>query len=584
MVWFSVAVVLLLLTNSKTLAQSIQSYGYIGRNDYDYVIVGGGVAGLVLAARLSENPATTVLLLEAGPDPTGNQNVSTPNFFGSTWSSELAWNFTSAPQSLLGGATASLVQGHCFGGGSAINVMSYCRGAASVFDEWANISENMDLRWESLLNEFRESTTLAVPEPVSYDIAANSSVYSNGPVIVSFEEQLTPFEPYFSDAFLNDPQSPSEVVDFNDGTGIGVQIGGPHTIRLSNGTRDHSLIAYGYQTAGRPNVQLMKRAWVTKINFEGKRAVSVSYVNQTDSSTSTVGGKEIIVSAGAISTPKLLMLSGVGPKEHLEEIGINVVQDSPEIGSTLFDHHFSIIMVEVPDSIFTPALLADAAITQPIEDEYSTNGTGPLSRPGDSSFAASRVPDDVLKSLNATFHLNLPKDRPHVLYQWGGAAFGPNPDNKNILTTFAALVQPEAAGSVRLNSSDYRNDPIVDSNYYGSPNDLAVETYAYKRLLSIMRSEALEPVVLSKVYPGRNVTSDSDIQAALLQGAQSFHHPAGSVALGKALDSSFRLKGLCGIRVIDSSAFPVIPTCHLQSSVYALAESAAKLLKRENGF
>lgn len=208
------------------------------------------------------------------------------------------------------------------------------------------------------------------------------SVYDDGPVIVSFEEELTPFEPYFSNAFLNDPHVPSTVVDFNDGTGIDVQIGGPHTIRLSNGTRVGSLNSYGYGVAGRPNVQLEKGTWVTKINFDGKTAVSVTYVNQFDDSTRTISGKEIILSGGAIGTPKLLLLSGVGPKQELKNLGIVLVLDSPDVGANLYDHHFSIVMVEVPDTIFTPVLVPDAAIIGSIAAEYAANGTGPLSRPG----------------------------------------------------------------------------------------------------------------------------------------------------------------------------------------------------------
>jgi len=154
----------------------------------------------------------------------------------------------------------------------------------------------------------------------------------------------------------------------------------------------------------------------------------------------------------------------------------------------------------------------------------------------------------------------------------------------NVITAFAALVQPEASGSLHLSSSDYRVNPLIDSNYYGSPSDLAVELYAYKRLLSILRCDVLKPVVLSEVYPGRNVTSDADVKAALLQGAQSFHHALGSVPLGKVLDSSFRVKGLEDSRAIDSSAIPLPPTCHLQSSVYALAELAANILKQEERY
>lgn len=138
------------------------------------------------------------------------------------------------------------------------------------------------------------------------------------------------FEPYFMDSFKKDPSLPSKLVDLTNGTGIGLQVGGPHSIKLSNGTRSYALNAYGFQTAGRPNVRLEHDAWVRKINFKGKTAKSV--IVAKDGSESIVSGKEIIVSAGALNTPKLLMLSGVGPKDHLEELKIPVVEDSPEVG------------------------------------------------------------------------------------------------------------------------------------------------------------------------------------------------------------------------------------------------------------
>ncbi|KAF2103776.1 alcohol oxidase [Rhizodiscina lignyota] len=558
---------------------------YISHGEqYDYVIVGGGVAGLVLAARLSENPKTTVRLFEAGPDPTGDVNIDTPFFGGGLGASQFAWNFTSTPQATLGGVAPALAQGHCFGGGSAINYMGYCRGAASVYDEWAELSGITELRWNSIINVLRTNTNLKIPRPHNYSQVINASSFSGGTLDVTYERgsDLSGFEPYFVDAFLADKEYPVESADLTDGTGIGTMLGGPHTIRLSNGTREYALPAYGWLTAGRPNVKLQHGSWVKKIHFKGKRAVSVEVVNESNNSTHIVSGKEIIVSAGAINTPKLLMLSGVGPKSHLDNLGIPVIKDSPEVGSNLWDHYSAVVMVEVPEHVFTSVSLGNATLFASAEDEYHKFGRGPLATPGTSSFAAERVPDDVLRELNATFHRSLPKDRPHILYQYTVAPLVPNPTNKNPASGFVALVQPEARGHVRLNSTNYRTDPLIFSNYWGSSADFAIQLWAYKRLLSKFRGDAIAPVRVSELYPGSNVSTDAGIKRAMQQSAFSFHHPGGTVSLGKALDSSFRLKGLEGIRVVDSSAIPAPPTCHLQAPTYAVAEVAAKLIKQED--
>lgn len=575
----------LLQISSALLASAAAASSADHDNAADYVIIGGGVAGLVLAERLSADLKTTVELFEAGPDPTGDPSVFTPFLAGTLQGSKYSWNFTSQPDPNLNGVAPALAQGHGFGGGSEINVMAYCRGASSVFDEWAKISGIDSLEWKTLLEDFEQTTHLIVPSPLPYDVSINSSVFDHGPLEVSYERKEVNVEPYFSNAFKHDPKHPAKLEDLTAGvTGIGLVSGGPHAIILKNGTRDYALPAYGYAAGVRPNVQLHHGTWAKKINFKGKKAVSVTYVDGSDESEHTVYGKEIIISAGAINTPKLLMLSGIGPEDHLEDMKIPVISDNDAVGSSLYDHHSAVVMVEGPKDVFTANSLGNPALVAKAEAEYKANGTGPLSTPGSSTFVTERIPDDVLKSfgVDVSFHLALPKDRPHVGYQYASAPFMPNPNNLNAWSGFVALLQPEASGHIRLKSTDYRVDPIINSNYWGSEGDFAVEMYAYKRLISIMRSKTLEPVVVSEIFPGRNVTSDADIRAAMQQSARTFHHPAGAVSVGKALDASFRLKGLQGIRVVDSSAVPVLPTCHLQASVYALAHHAAKMILGED--
>jgi choline dehydrogenase len=577
---------------SRALAVLAGAVGYAladasNNSSSDYLIVGGGVAGLVLAARLSEDASKTVTVLEAGPNPSGNTDISTPAFAGLLQGSQFSWNFTNIPQKTLGGIAPSLAQGHALGGGSAINVMAYCRGAPSVFDEWATASGIPGLAWSKLEPYFQKSTVLQVPNGPDYQVVVNGGPgeFGNGSVHVSYEQQLLKTEPFFWKAFQN--SSTGEVlVDLTSGkTGIGIALGGPHAIISGNGTRSYAWPAYGFAAAARPNVRVIHGAWASKILFDGTRAVGATWSSAADNSTHTELAKEVILTAGALNTPKLLMLSGIGPKDHLSSLSIPVVKDVPELGSNLYDHHSAVVMVEVPSFIFTSVQASNASILDPLLAQYHANGTGPLSNPGASSFIAERVPDSVLKSfgVNVTFQLNLPADRPHLLYQYANAPFQPNPENKNVVSAFVAVIQPEAAGSVRLASSNFRDDPLLDSNYYGSPGDLALQLYAYKRLLNIMRSEKLAPIVLSEVYPGSNVTTKDGILKAVQQSARSFHHPAGTASLGKVLDTEFRIPGIDGLRVIDSSAVPNLPTCHLQASIYALAEFAADMLKSEFG-
>lgn len=550
-------------------------------NEVDYVIVGAGPAGFVLAEQLSQDPGINVVLLEAGPDGTHAKSINVPAYAPFNQNSQYAWNYSSTPQPTLNGAAPALAQGHCLGGGSAINYIAYCRGAPSVYDEWADLSGDEELRWESLFqNDFKQNVRY---EAVVSDFQqyVNESAYGDGPLIVSHTKSLSGFDPAYQYA-LRANLNLTEV-DMNAGHGIGATWG-VQSIRPSNSTRDYALEAYGWQMAGRQNARIEHGVWVTRIGFVGKRATSVTYVLATDNSTHVLNAKEVIVSAGAIGSPKLLMLSGVGPKAHLEALDIPVVADIPDIGSNLYDHHFSVIEVEVVPSVNTTAKIFDnATFLAETMLQYEDSATGAFTIPDSGSFATARVPNDVLLAANDTFHLTLPADRPHLLFQYSTGPFvtDPAPANRSLISAFVALVQPEASGYIRLNGSDYRTNPLIHSNYYGSPGDLNAILWGYKKLRSILQSSIMAPLIVDEVFPGKNITTDEELLAALKYSATTFHHPVGSVSLGKVLGKDFRVKGLEGIRVVDSSAIPVEVTCHLQANVYALAHRAARAIKQD---
>lgn len=475
------------------------------------------------------------------------------------------------PDANLGGYAPGIAQGRTLGGGAAVNGMAYCRGSSSLFDEWAEISGNAGLTWDSMLEEFKQVSRYRDPPHANYEQFVNASGYGNGPVEVSRSSGLTGFEFPFAEAI--EAELGLHQQDLTDGTGIGIDMG-LSSISAHNRTRSHPRNTFGVIAEGRPNLQIIHDARVTKVHFKGEMAVGATY--QFGGEAVEIEAAEIIISAGAIDTPRLLMLSGVGPKEKLEELGIPIVADNPEVGANLRDHPFSIMQLQVTPEVMTVWQWSSNETQAIIARElYAANASGPLGWNNGYSFAAFRLPDSAWpEGVDNAHYLSLPDDRPHVLIQFSTVPFIPSPNSTII--AWASLVQPEAAGSVSLRSADYHDDPLIHTNFYGSDGDKAAVLWTYKKLREILKRPEVSPLIVAERYPGPDVTSDEAIWAAMGQQTYSFRHAVGTAAIGKALDSNWRLKGLKGIRVVDSSAFPYPTTCHPQAVVYALASRAAK--------
>lgn len=474
------------------------------------------------------------------------------------------------PDANLAGNAPGVPQGRVLGGGTAVNGMAYCRGAASVFDEWAQISGNPGLAWQSLLLDFHEVSHYADPPTADYDQLVNFTAYGDGPLEVSRSSGLTGFElPFLSSV---QRKLGLKQVDMNDGTGTGAVMG-VSSVFARNRTRSYARTAYAPLIEGRPNLQVSYGAWVSSIGFSDKRAVGATY--HSNGEVHTINGGEIIISAGAVNTPKLLMLSGVGPKEHLDSLGIPLVADHPHIGTKLRDHALSVIQLLVTPEVLTlwqwSANTTEEGISR---TQYAANASGPLGWNDALSYATFRLPDSVWDGLNDTHYTSLPPDRPHALIQFTTIPFIST--NSSAVTAWASLVQPETSGRVVLQSSDYQDDPLIYANYYGTKADKAAIISAYQKLREVMKEEPVSGLITEEFYPGPTVGSDEEVWAAIQNQTYSFRHPVGTVALGTALDRNWRLKGLEGIRVVDSSTFPFPTTCHPQSVVYALANRAAK--------
>lgn len=570
---------LLTLSHSFTFASAAKSR----YPDSDYVIVGAGPAGYVLANRLSQDPNITVTLLEAGSDGSDDADIYTPGFARRLQSSWYSWNYTSQPDPRRGGIAPRFPQGRGLGGGTSINFMAYSRGAASVYDQWAKESGNDRLSFGSLLQMFQLSTNLTMPSLTDYPTAANPAVYGTGPLQVSYEINATGTEPYWGDAMAASIAPLVPLIDPTDGRSIGRVNGGPHTIDLRTGRRSSAQDSYGSALLARKNVKIITGAEATKIHVWYEKAALVEYISSKDDSNHTIWARrEVIVSAGAIGSPKLLMLSGIGPRKHLEDLRIPVVKDIPDLGDNLHDHHNAVVMVQIPENITTSfTLQKNETLLAAAREQFQANGTGPLSHTLSSSYVTERPPDAFLDSINAPFHKALPKDRPILSYHYTTSAMAPNPQNANVISGYVSLLQPEGHGSVRLASNDYRHAPLIFSNYWGSDADMALQLYGYKKLRGAMASKIIAPIVKGELFPGPQVQTDEDLTRAMLSSAWSFHHPSGTCALGKVVDSKFRIPGIRGLRIVDSSVLPSQPTCHMSAPVYAVAELAAQMIQED---
>lgn len=488
------------------------------------------------------------------------------------------WNYTAQPDPNLGGNAPNVFQGWGLGGGTAVNGMAYCRGASSVFDEWAELSGNSGLAWESIFQDFLEVSHYAETFDADYEQFVNETAYGNGPLEVSRTSGQTGFEEPFKQAVSQ--ELGLDEVDMNDGSGIGFDRG-ICSIHATKRMRQYARNTFGANAIARSNVQIITSAWVSKINFQDKTATGVEYVK--DGETITVNADEVIVSGGAINSPKLLMLSGVGPEDQLTKLGIDVVLDAPEVGQNLRDQPFAVIELLVTPDIISLYQWSENASNTPIATaDYSANRSGPLGWNNGFAYAGFRIPDEAFANVeNATHYTDMPEDRPHVLVEYSGVPF--ISANGSAVTTFASLVQPEYTGSVELKSSNYSDDPLIYTNFYGTEADKAAIIYGYKTLHGMTTSEFIKNKTVSEFYPGYAVDTDEAIWGAIQNSSFSFGHPVGTVALGKALESNWRIKGLENIRVVDSSAFPFPNSCHPQAVVYAFANRAAKDILRDDG-
>src|SRR5262245_38305848 len=531
-------------------------------DQFDYVIVGAGSAGCILANRLSADPATRVLLLEAGDNDRSIWTRIPIGYMYMIGHPAFDWCFETAPEPQLHGRKIAQPRGKVLGGSSSINGMIQIRGQAADFDHWRQLGlDGWD--WDAVLPFFKRHEDFALGADAHHEVGGELGVSpqrANWPILDAVRR-----------AAIED--GVPETDDFNTGAGEGV---GPYHVIQRNGVRSSAARAFLKPVRGRANLLLRTNALTTRILFEDRRAVGVEYRHR-GALKQARASREVIVATGSINTPQLLMLSGVGPGAHLAEHGVPIVLDRPGVGANLQDHLQMLLTyrLEGTRTLNQRYNAPLGRITMALE--YALLRRGPMAM-GPSPLGIFLRSDQDRDRANLAFTV-LPFSRvsPGMKSQ-----FHPFP----AITMSVYACRPTSRGTVQLKNADAASAPELRFNYLSTPEDRALAVDATRIRRRMMRRHALAPYRPIELRPGPDARDDDD--AALLDAfrehATTIFHPVGTAKMGAphdanaVVDARLRVIGLDALRVIDASVMPTITSGNTNAPTMMIAEKGAAMV------
>ena len=527
--------------------------------EFDYVIVGAGSAGCVLANRLSADGKTSVLLLEAGPKDT-NLWIHVPLGYARLFKeSSVNWMYQTEPEPGLGGRSVFQPRGKVLGGSSSINGLLYVRGQHEDYDRWRQLG-NSGWGYDDVLPYFKKAENQQRGGDDFHGVG--------GPLPVSELGHPDPLSAAFIAAAVETgiPFNP----DFN---GAAQEGAGFFQTTTSRGRRASTAVAYLRPARGRSNLRVETSALAQRVVFDGRRAVAVVY-RQAGALRTARARQEILICGGAYNSPQLLQLSGVGPAEFLRRHGIDVVLDAPGVGQDLQDHmQVRVVMrcsqrITLNDVVNSPLRRLMAGV------RYAAFRKGPLTIAAGTSGAFFKTNP----------RLATPDIQIHFL-PFSTDKMGEKLHSFSGFTASVCQLRPESRGSLQIKSTDPAAPPEIRINYLAAETDRTANVEGLKILRSILRAPALQPYVLEEVDPGQAVSSDEELLSFCRARGTTVYHPTSTCRMGSdrlaVVDARLRLRGIEGLRVVDASVMPDLVSGNTNAAVIMIAEKASDMIRQD---
>jgi choline dehydrogenase len=521
----------------------------------DYVVVGAGSAGCVLANRLTEDPSVRVLLIEAGGKDR-SPNIKIPAGFAKQFHTKLDWDYATEPEPALDGRSLYIPRGKSLGGSSSMNAMLYVRGRPLDYDLW-EADGAAGWGWNDVRPYFLKAE--------HNERGASEHHAVGGPLNVMDERSPRRLTRRFLEAA--EAVGIPRIADYN-----GPEQDGASLVQVTQkgGKRWSAADAYLRPVLDRPNLEVRTNVHVARVALEGTRAVGVVLRDARGREETVRAQREVLLSAGAIGSPQLLMLSGIGPAEHLRDVGVDVVVDNAAVGANLMDHPYVVCVWEatVAESLY------GADKPKPLL-EWMLRRSGPLTSTVAEAFAFVRS------------RPGLPA--PDLQYHFAPAYFvdnGAEEYDGHAFTMGPTLVAPKSRGEIRLAAADPLAKPKILTNALSEPEDIAALVTGVELARELAMAEPLASARGREIYPGAAIRDDADVEDFIRRNVELLYHPCGTCRMGgddAVLDPELRVRGVEGLRVVDASVFPLIPGGNTNAPTIMVAERASDLIKNGTG-